>query len=174
MQAILQVKALWNELIGPTIRRFEGRVFKTTGDGALVEFSSAVDAVRCAVAIQTEMLSRPATEPVHAAVRYRIGIHLGDVVIEGEGAQVDKSLLELLDSPLTHMVRNAVDHGIETPERREAAGKPRRGTITVAFAEQGRSMTLSVSDDGAGLNLDAIRRKGESIGLIAPGAPLQE
>ena len=97
-----------------------------------------------------------------------------DVVIEGEGAQVDKSLLELLDSPLTHMVRNAVDHGIETPERREAAGKPRRGTITVAFAEQGRSMTLSVSDDGAGLNLEAIRKKGESIGLIAPGAPLQE
>jgi two-component system chemotaxis sensor kinase CheA len=97
-----------------------------------------------------------------------------DVVIEGEGAQVDKSLLELLDSPLTHMVRNAVDHGIESPERREAAGKPRRGTITVAFAEQGRSMTMSVSDDGAGLNLEAIRRKGESIGLIAPGAPLQE
>ncbi len=97
-----------------------------------------------------------------------------DVVIEGEGAQVDKSLLELLDSPLTHMVRNAVDHGIETPERREATGKPRRGTITVAFAEQGRSMTLSVSDDGAGLNLEAIRKKGEAIGLIAPGAPLQE
>lgn len=97
-----------------------------------------------------------------------------DVVIEGEGVQVDKSLVELLDSPLTHMVRNAVDHGIETPERREAAGKPRRGTITVSFSEQGRSLTMSVSDDGAGLNLEAIRRKGEAIGLIAPGAPLQE
>jgi adenylate cyclase len=81
---LARVKALWNELIGPAIRRFDGRVFKTTGDGALVEFSSAVDAVRCAVAIQTEMLSRPSAEQVQAAVRYRIGIHLGDVVIEGD------------------------------------------------------------------------------------------
>lgn len=97
-----------------------------------------------------------------------------DAVTEGETVQVDKSLLDLLDAPLVHMVRNAVDHGIEPPERREAAGKSRRGAVTVSFSEAGSHIILGVSDDGAGLDLDAIRRKAESLGLIPPGAQLGE
>lgn len=96
------------------------------------------------------------------------------VVLVGEDVQVDKSLIELLDAPMTHMVRNSADHGIELPEVRERAGKPRIGTVTITAAESDAWLTLTIADDGAGLNLDAIRRKGENLGLIAPGAMLTE
>jgi adenylate cyclase len=81
---LTRLKALWTELLEPTIGRYNGRVFKTTGDGVLVEFSSAVDAVCCSVSIQTEMRSRPVSDLDETALRYRIGVHLGDVVIEGD------------------------------------------------------------------------------------------
>lgn len=96
------------------------------------------------------------------------------VVLQGEDVQVDKSLIELLDAPMTHMVRNSADHGIELPDVRERNGKPRIGTVTITAAETDSWLTLTIADDGAGLNLDAIRRKGENLGLIAPGAMLTE
>lgn len=96
------------------------------------------------------------------------------VVLMGEDVQVDKSLIDLLDAPMTHMVRNAADHGIEPPDVRERQGKPRQGTITITAAETDASLILTIEDDGAGLNLDAIRRKGENLGLIAPNAALTE
>ncbi len=96
------------------------------------------------------------------------------VEITGEGIEVDKSLIDLLDAPLTHMVRNAADHGIETPEQREEKGKPRSGTVTVSASLTDTHVELSVSDDGAGLDLDAIRGKAESMGLIRPDQPLTE
>lgn len=96
------------------------------------------------------------------------------VVLVGEDVQIDKSLIDLLDAPLTHMVRNSADHGIEAPEVRLRAGKPRQGTITISAAETDASLILSIEDDGAGLDLDAIRRKGEAMGMMAPGAVLTE
>ncbi len=79
---LARLRALWQAVVEPSIARHGGRVCKTTGDGALVEFSSAVDAVRCAVSIQ--MGSLHPLEPADNVLRYRIGIHLGDVVIEGD------------------------------------------------------------------------------------------
>jgi two-component system, chemotaxis family, sensor kinase CheA len=96
------------------------------------------------------------------------------VVLEGEDLMVDKSLIDLLDAPLTHISRNAADHGVEKPEVRVAAGKPAQGTVTVSTTTTDRMVCLSISDDGGGLNLDALRKKGESIGLIPPGAALTE
>lgn len=94
------------------------------------------------------------------------------VAVQGEEVEVDKALIELLDAPLTHLVRNAADHGIETPERRRKAGKPATGTITVTAVEGERDLVLTIADDGAGLDLAAIRRKGEQQGLIQPGQAL--
>jgi two-component system, chemotaxis family, sensor kinase CheA len=96
------------------------------------------------------------------------------VVMHGEEIEVDKSLIELIDAPLTHMARNAADHGVETPEVRVAAGKPSEGKVMISVEETARSIVLTVSDDGAGLNLARIRAKGESLGLVQPGAELQE
>ncbi|MCG7399809.1 MULTISPECIES: hybrid sensor histidine kinase/response regulator [Caballeronia] len=82
-------------------------------------------------------------------------VHL---VIAGESTQVDRDILDLLDAPLGHLLRNAVDHGIEPPSLRRALGKPEIGTITLEARHSAGSLFISVSDDGAGVDLDALRR----------------
>ncbi len=94
------------------------------------------------------------------------------VNIEGETTEVDKSLIDMLDAPLTHMVRNAADHGIEMPDQRAAAGKPETGTINVTVEELDNFIEMTIQDDGAGLNYDAIAAKAEKIGLVKPGQKL--
>ena len=96
------------------------------------------------------------------------------VEITGEEVEIDKSLVELIDAPLTHMARNAGDHGIETPAQRLAAGKSREGHIRISIEETSRAVVLTVSDDGAGLNLERIRAKGESLGLVKTGVEMTE
>lgn len=97
-----------------------------------------------------------------------------DVTIEGENIRIDKSYLELLDAPLTHMVRNAVDHGIETPSERTAAGKAKKGSIKIAVQETRENIELVVSEDGKGLDLDAISGKAAEMGIITDGQKLEE
>jgi two-component system sensor histidine kinase and response regulator WspE len=80
------------------------------------------------------------------------------LVIAGETTQVDRDILDLLDAPLGHLLRNAVDHGIEQPALRRALGKPDTGTITLEARHSAGSLFISVSDDGAGVDLDALRR----------------
>lgn len=96
------------------------------------------------------------------------------VEIMGDDVEIDKSLLEVLDAPLTHMARNAADHGIESPEDREAAGKDLQGTVRVSAQESSTDIILSITDDGKGIDRDALRVKAESLGMIAPGAPLTQ
>ncbi|SAK65579.1 CheA signal transduction histidine kinase [Caballeronia catudaia] len=80
------------------------------------------------------------------------------LVIAGETTQVDRDILDLLDAPLGHLLRNAVDHGIEEPSLRRALGKPETGTITLEARHSAGSLFISVSDDGAGVDLDGLRR----------------
>lgn len=80
------------------------------------------------------------------------------LVIAGETTQVDRDILDLLDAPLGHLLRNAVDHGIEEASLRRALGKPETGTITLEARHSAGSLFISVSDDGAGVDLDALRR----------------
>jgi two-component system chemotaxis sensor kinase CheA len=94
--------------------------------------------------------------------------------LNGEETEIDKSMLELLGDPLTHLVRNAADHGVENPEARLAAGKTAEGTIQLrAFHRSGR-IVIEISDDGAGIDTDKVRRKAIERGLIGPDAELSE
>jgi two-component system chemotaxis sensor kinase CheA len=82
-----------------------------------------------------------------------------NLVVEGEDTELDKSLIEEIDDPLTHLVRNAVDHGIESPEERKAKGKDPEGEIRLSASHAGNHIMIEVEDDGAGLDPDALRTK---------------
>jgi len=92
-------------------------------------------------------------------------VHL---VTAGQDTELDKTLLEAIKDPLTHVVRNAVDHGIEGPEARAAAGKPVDGTVSVRAFHDGGQVIVEVEDDGAGVNLSKVRAKAVSLGLVSP------
>jgi two-component system chemotaxis sensor kinase CheA len=83
----------------------------------------------------------------------------------GETTELDKSVIEKIADPLTHLVRNAIDHGIEMPQERIALGKPATGLLTVGAAHQGGSIVITVTDDGAGLNRERILAKANELGL---------
>jgi len=86
--------------------------------------------------------------------------------LQGEETDLDKNLVEALADPLVHLVRNAVDHGIEMPDEREAKGKPRAGTVILAAEQEGDHILLSIEDDGAGMDADVLRKKAVEKGLM--------
>lgn len=89
------------------------------------------------------------------------------IVFEGDETEIDRALIEGLTDALTHMVRNAIDHGIEKPERRLAAGKPAQAVVRLSAAHRGGRVVIEVSDDGAGIDRDKVRALAVSRGLIA-------
>lgn len=91
-----------------------------------------------------------------------------NLVLRGEDTDLDKNLVEALSDPLVHLVRNAVDHGIETPEIREANGKPRVGRVVLSAEQEGDHILLSIEDDGAGMDPDKLRQKAIDKGLFDP------
>lgn len=84
----------------------------------------------------------------------------------GEETDLDKNLVEALADPLVHLVRNAVDHGVETPEEREAAGKPRTGRVVLSAEQEGDHILLMITDDGKGMDADVLRAKAVEKGLL--------
>jgi chemotaxis protein histidine kinase CheA/ActR/RegA family two-component response regulator len=93
-----------------------------------------------------------------------------ELAVEGDATPVDSDVLERLAEPLMHAVRNAVDHGIEDPAERRAAGKPEAGRIMVSVSRVGNRICVVVADDGRGLDLEAIRARAIAIGLLPPDA----
>ncbi len=91
-----------------------------------------------------------------------------DFVTLGEATELDKGLVEKITDPLTHLVRNSCDHGIETPEERLAKGKSETGTITLSASHQGGSIVIEVRDDGRGLSRDKLLKKARERGIAAP------
>ncbi len=91
-----------------------------------------------------------------------------ELVTQGEATELDKGLVEKITDPLTHLVRNSCDHGIEMPADRLAAGKPDVGTITLAASHQGGSIVIEVRDDGKGLSREKLLRKAREKGIDAP------
>ena len=114
-------------------------------------FSEAVEALPRAVRDVAVRVSKPA-----------------ELVVEGADVEADRPVLELLREPLLHLVRNAVDHGIELPAVRKAAGKPAEGTVKVRAMLRADRLRVTVSDDGGGLNLHSLRRRLTERGLPVP------
>ncbi len=91
-----------------------------------------------------------------------------ELVTQGEATELDKGLVEKITDPLTHLVRNSCDHGIESPAERAAKGKPEQGTITLVASHQGGSIVIEVRDDGRGLNREKLIKKAREKGIDAP------
>ena len=98
-----------------------------------------------------------------------------DLVIQGGNTEIDKSLIEKLVDPLTHLVRNSIDHGVESPEKRLASGKSENGTVILSAEQKGSSIIIGIIDDGAGLNKERILEKATQNGLpVSPDMPDSE
>jgi chemotaxis protein histidine kinase CheA len=91
------------------------------------------------------------------------------LVCQGEAVEADRDVLEALDDPLLHLVRNALGHGIEPPEARMRAGKPAMGTLVLSASVTGDTLQVEVKDDGAGIDVKAVRQKAIELGLVDPG-----
>jgi len=96
------------------------------------------------------------------------------LLLEGESTEVDNTVVERLSEPLTHMIRNAVDHGLETPDDRVAAGKPAEGTVTLSACHNSGRIVIELSDDGRGIDRERVRAKAIEKGLIAANAVLTD
>ena len=104
---------------------------------------------------------------------YDVSTKLGKKVhlrTQGRETELDKELIELLVDPLTHVVRNAIDHGIESPEERRAAGKPEMGTVGMRATHRGGSVIIEISDDGRGLDRERILAKARELGMLTDEA----
>lgn len=97
-----------------------------------------------------------------------------EFLTSGEDTELDKTMIERLADPLVHVIRNAVDHGLEDPLRRRIAGKPARGRVRLTAAHTGAEVAISISDDGAGLDRERIRARAEEIGLLAAESRLPD
>ncbi|MFL5765036.1 MAG: chemotaxis protein CheA [Bacteroidia bacterium] len=93
---------------------------------------------------------------------------------EGTETEIDKSIIEKLIDPMLHLMRNSLDHGIESPEEREAKGKPRKGTIRLKAFYSGANVVIEISDDGAGIDPEKIKSKAIAKGLISPDTNMEE
>src|SRR5438445_7344302 len=157
-RTLARLRALRSDLIEPTIAVHKGRVVKRTGDGALVEFSSVVDAVRCAIEIQNSMVDRNAGVPPDRRIEFRIGIHLGDVVEESDG--------------------DLMGDGVNIAARLEGIAKP--GAICLsedAYRQVKGRLDLAVTDLGPTelKNIaEPIRAYSLQVGVAAQAKPVKE
>ena len=94
--------------------------------------------------------------------------------VEGEMTEVDKTVVERIGEPLTHLIRNAVDHGLESTERRVAAGKPEEGVVKLSAAHHSGRIVITVSDDGGGINRKRVRERAVERGIIQPDAAMSD
>jgi two-component system chemotaxis sensor kinase CheA len=97
----------------------------------------------------------------------KLGKHC-ELKIEGAEVELDKSIIEAIGDPLTHLVRNAVDHGIESPQQRQVAGKPAKATVVLRAFHQAGKVNISISDDGGGIDVARLKQKAIARGLLSP------
>ncbi|MCB2108695.1 MAG: chemotaxis protein CheW, partial [Rhodobacteraceae bacterium] len=96
------------------------------------------------------------------------------LVLEGEGTEVDTTVIENLNDPLTHLIRNSIDHGLESPEKRRELGKPEEGTIKVSAFHMSGRIVVTIDDDGAGINRKRVLEKAVEKGIVDAGAELAD
>ncbi len=136
-------------------------------DGAIIELSRNIREIQEAVMSMRMLPMSFAFNRFPRVVRDLAGKLEKDIdlVIEGGATEIDKGLIEKLVDPLTHLIRNSIDHGIEMPDTREAMGKSRKGTVILGAEQRGGSIIITITDDGAGLNRERILEKAMSNGL---------
>ncbi|WP_281272249.1 Hpt domain-containing protein [Inmirania thermothiophila] len=97
-----------------------------------------------------------------------------DLRVAGAEVELDTTVIDRVVPALEHLLRNALAHGIEPPERRREAGKPETGVVSISLSRDGPDVVIRIADDGAGVDLEAVRRKAEALGLLPPGAQIPE
>jgi two-component system chemotaxis sensor kinase CheA len=97
-----------------------------------------------------------------------------ELVLQGEDTRVDKAVIDEIGEPLVHLIRNAVDHGLETPAERKAKGKSETGTLLLSAAQESNQVVITLIDDGAGIDAASVRRKAIERGLVQPGETLSD
>ncbi|MDI4236069.1 chemotaxis protein CheA [Bradyrhizobium sp. Arg237L] len=145
------------KMIAEEIERLAGSLRDTTMGARMVPIGSLFGRFRRLV----HDLSRDLGKPV-------------EFVTSGEDTELDKTMIECLADPLVHLIRNAIDHGIEDSEARTASGKTEQGRIELQAVHSGAQVLVTVKDNGGGLNTARIRAKAEEQGLIAPGAAMSD
>jgi len=144
--------------------------------------SIAEEIERLALALRDTTMNVRTVPIVQLFGRFRRLIHdlaneLGkqiELITVGEDTELDKTVIERLNDPLIHLIRNSIDHGLETPRDREAAGKPARGRITLSARHAGAEVLVTITDDGRGLDRNRIQARAEEQGLLAPGVKLSD
>ncbi|MFO7707952.1 MAG: chemotaxis protein CheA [Desulfobacterales bacterium] len=129
------------------------------------------------ISMSMRMVELKATFSKMARLARDVGRKLGKSVnflTEGEDTEIDRNLVDIVNDPLVHMVRNAVDHGIETPAERLAAGKPEQGTVKIAAYHSAGSVVVEISDDGKGLDREVLIAKARQRGLISSAPDFNE
>jgi two-component system chemotaxis sensor kinase CheA len=151
--------------------RVQQLLASTEASDALVEIEQQIDALQTEL---QELIMRARMVPIGPlfrqyarVIRDTASSHGKDAILVtiGDDVEIDTAAVEMLRDPLTHMIRNAIDHGIESPEERLAAGKDAAGTITLEARHEAGSILIRVSDDGAGLDRAAIAARAKSLGL---------
>ncbi len=119
---------------------------------------------------------KPTFQKMQRIVRDTANAVQKDVVIKlvGEDTELDKTVLEKINDPLVHLIRNSVDHGIESAEIRLADGKPSKGTVTLSAAQKSGKLVIEVTDDGGGLNPEKLKKKAIEKGILKPGVELTD
>jgi len=106
-------------------------------------------------------------------VSHKLGKNV-NFITDGEDTEIDRNLVDIINDPLVHMVRNAMDHGVETPDERRAAGKPEQGTVKIAAYHSAGSVVVEISDDGKGLDREVLLAKARERGLVGETAELSD
>lgn len=173
LQRLDTLMALTGELVIAR-GRVMGRAL-ALGDGELLEAAAQLD--RLVSGLQSEVLATrmvPAGAILDRFPRFvrDAARELGkamDFELEGRDIELDRSLLEELGEPLVHLLRNAVDHGLETPAERRRAGKPESGTLSLTVTRERDGVVIRVADDGRGVDRQAVLRRAHDAGLLEPG-----
>jgi len=154
----------------PPARRVEVARLRVGLDGSLERLARQASAIRTVpISLLADRLSRAARRILDGSAKkaaFRI--------VGGE-SEIDRALADDLADPLLHLVRNAVDHGIEPPEERRAAGKPESGTVTLMARSRSSKLVISIADDGRGIDGAAVVRRARELGWVGPGeSPTEE
>ena len=173
-----QLVNLVGELV--TVQARLSEVAARRDDPDVREISEAVDGLTAALrenSMSIRMLPLKTTFERSRRLVHDLGIELHkdvELTIEGADTELDKTVIDQLNDPLVHIIRNSMDHGIETPDARRAAGKPPTGTIHLSARHSGANVLIKISDDGRGLDVERVRTRAIEQGLIDGAARLSE